>query len=203
MSRLCFKMGNWHCRLFLWKKSKISTKVGQEQIRRNIDSRLRKHKGLRPWCKTWTHRTTTNIAQSQRNVAESSSRNAWWTQLHPGKMAPRFFVSNNRATWVLKLNCEGVQGPINQGPDFAEATREFKRLNDECVRETSEEGTHIPLQQRTKQRQDQQFERLEEYNYHVDPRTGWSTYPLKSQKSHATSGIFSFVFVSSSMGPSR
>ena len=77
-----------------------------------------------------------------------------------------------RTTWVLKLNCEGVQRPRNQRLDFADAKKEVKRLNDEFVMETEKGSTHIPLQQRTKQRQDQQFERLE-VKYHVDPRTGW------------------------------
>ena len=48
------------------------------------------------------------------------------------------------------------------------------------MEETSEGNTPIPPQQRTRQRRNQQFEGLEEYNFQVDSRTGWRTYPLKS-----------------------
>ena len=61
--------------------------------------------------------------------------------------------TRNEKNWVLSLNKEGVQGPLNQRPDFVEAKRELKRLHDE----------------RTRQRRNQQFEGLEEYDYQV----GW------------------------------
>ena len=76
---------------------------------------------------------------------------------------------------------KGAQGPMNQRPDFVDAKREFKRLHDEHVKETSEGNTPIPPRQRTRQRRNQQFEGREEYNYQVDSRTGWRTYPLKSK----------------------
>ena len=52
-------------------------------------------------------------------------------------------------SWVLKLDKEGAQGPMNQRPDFVEAKRELKRLHDEHVTETSEGNTPIhPIQRR-------------------------------------------------------
>ena len=33
--------------------------------------------------------------------------------------------------WILKLNPEGAQQPLHRRPDFAQATRECKRLHDE------------------------------------------------------------------------
>ena len=80
---------------------------------------------------------------------------------------------------------------MNQRPDFADAKREFKRLHDEHVKETSEGNTPIHPQQRTRQRRNQQFEGLEEYDYQVDLRTG---------KPEASS---IFIFVNFSMGPAR
>ena len=89
--------------------------------------------------------------------------------------------ARNEKNWVLSLNKEGVQGPTNQRPDFAEAKEKLKRLHDEHVKETSEGNTPIHPTQRTRQRRDQQYEGLEEYDYQVDPHTGWSTYPWKSR----------------------
>ena len=100
--------------------------------------------------------------------------------------------ARNEKHWVLSLNKEGVQGPMNQRPDFVEAKREFKRLHDEHVKETSEGKTPIHPVQRTRQRRNQQFEGLEEHNYQVDPRTGWRSYPSKSQGNlrHPTSSSY-------------
>ena len=72
---------------------------------------------------------------------------------------------------------------------FVEAKREKKRLHDEHVKEPSEGNTPIHPSHRTRQRRNQQFEGLEEYNYQVDPRTGWRSYLSKSQGSlrHPTS----------------
>ena len=35
--------------------------------------------------------------------------------------------TRNEKKWVLKLNKEGVQGPLNQRPHFVEAKREIKK----------------------------------------------------------------------------
>ena len=89
--------------------------------------------------------------------------------------------TRNEKNWVLKLNKEGVHGQLNQRPDFVESKREFKRLHDEHEKETSEGNTPTHSLQRSRQRRNQQFEGLEEYNYQVNPRTGWRSYPPKSQ----------------------
>ena len=41
--------------------------------------------------------------------------------------------ARNEKNWVLSLSKEGVQGPMNQRPDFVESKREFRRLHDEHV----------------------------------------------------------------------
>ena len=89
--------------------------------------------------------------------------------------------TRNEKSWVLKLNKEGVQGPMNQRPHFVEAKREMKKLHDEHVKETSEGNTPIHPIQRSRQRRNQQFEGLGEYDYQVDPQTGWRSCLSKSQ----------------------
>ena len=96
-------------------------------------------------------------------------------------IAAREERTRNEKNWVLKLNKEGAPLPMDQRADFVEAKRELKRLHDEHVKETSEGNTPIHPMQRTRQRRNKQFEELEEYNYQVDPRTRWRSYPSKSQ----------------------
>ena len=74
---------------------------------------------------------------------------------------------------ILTLNTEGPQQPLNQRPDFAPAKRECKRLHDEHLAKTQEEYRTIPRSQQVRQRKGQQFEDNEEYDYAVDPETGW------------------------------
>ena len=74
--------------------------------------------------------------------------------------------------WILKLNQDGPQQPISQRPDFAQAKRECKRLHDEHTANQQEHRSILRSQQ-VRQRKEQQFEGIEEYDYAVDPRTGW------------------------------
>ena len=39
----------------------------------------------------------------------------------------------NSEYWILKLNQDGAQQPLNQRTDFAQAKRECKRLHDEYM----------------------------------------------------------------------
>ena len=106
--------------------------------------------------------------------------------------------ARNEKHWVLSLNKEGVEGPMNQLPDFVEAKRELKRLHDEHVKETSKGKTPIHPVQRTRQRRNQQFDGLEEHNYQVDPGTGWTLFEVTGKP--AASNIFVFI---DSMGAAR
>ena len=58
-------------------------------------------------------------------------------------------------------------------PDFAQAKRECKRLHDELMIRTQQDYRTIPRSQQIRQRKGQAFEGIEEYDYAVDPRTGW------------------------------
>ena len=69
-----------HCLLYLWKMFKIFRKnkgFGQEQQRRLINSRLCNQTEHHSRCQTWTFWTATNVLQGWRNVAKSSSTQAW------------------------------------------------------------------------------------------------------------------------------
>ena len=77
-------------------------------------------------------------------------------------IATRGERDRNEKSWVLKLNREGAQGPVNPRPDFVG-------------------NTPIHPAQRSRHRRSHQFEGLEEYNYQIDAHTGWRTYPSKSR----------------------
>ena len=81
----------------------------------------------------------------------------------------------NSKHWILTLNTDGPQQPLNQRPDFAQANRECKRLHDEHLARNQENYRTIPCSQQIGQRKGQQFEN-EEYDYAVDPKTGWRFY---------------------------
>ena len=78
----------------------------------------------------------------------------------------------NSKHWILTLNAEGLQQPLNQRPDFAPAKRECKQLHDEHLARTQQDYRTIPRSQQVRQRKGQQFEGNEEYDNAVDPKTG-------------------------------
>ena len=66
----------------------------------------------------------------------------------------------NSKHWILTLNAEGPQQPLNQGPDVAQAKRECKRLHDG---QEHNKNTEIFLAvNKLRQRKGQQFEGNEE-----------------------------------------
>ena len=67
----------------------------------------------------------------------------------------------NSKHWILTLNKEGPQQPLNQRPDFAQAKRECKRLHDEHLARTQEEYGTNPRSQQVRQRKGQQFVGIE------------------------------------------
>ena len=54
-------------------------------------------------------------------------------------VATKAEIIQNSKHWILTLNTEGPQPPLNQRPDFAKAKRECKRLHDEHLARTQEE----------------------------------------------------------------
>ena len=69
-------------------------------------------------------------------------------------------------------NCRRRNSATNQRPDFSQAKRECKRLQDEHLGRTQQEHRAIPRSQPMRQRKGQQF-KGNEYDYAVDPETGW------------------------------
>ena len=63
----------------------------------------------------------------------------------------------NSKHWILTLNKEGPELPLNQRPDFAQAKRECKRLHGEHLARTQEEYRTIPRCQQVRQRKGQPF----------------------------------------------
>ena len=88
-------------------------------------------------------------------------------------VATKSEIIQNSKHWIPTLNAEGPQQPLKQRLDFAQAKREYKRLHDEHLARTQEEYRTIPRSQQIRQRKGQQFEGNEEYDYAVDPKTGW------------------------------
>ena len=78
--------------------------------------------------------------------------------------------------WILTLNAEGPQQPLNQRPDFAQAKRECKRLDDEHLAKTQQNWRPSHRSQQVRQRKEQQFEGGEDFDYVLDPETGWRFY---------------------------
>ena len=58
-------------------------------------------------------------------------------------------IQNSRH-WILTINAEGPQQPLNQRPDFAQAKRECKRLHDEHLARTQQDYRTILRSQRKK-----------------------------------------------------
>ena len=66
--------------------------------------------------------------------------------------------------------------PLSQRPDIAQAKRECKRLHDEHLARTQQDYRTIPRSQQVRQRKEQQFEGIEEYDYVVGSISGWRFY---------------------------
>ena len=72
--------------------------------------------------------------------------------------------TRNEKSWTLSLNAEGIQGPLHQRSDFKEAKQTCNRLYHEYTAITGSGNKPIPSGQQVKQRLDQKFEGLEEYD---------------------------------------
>ena len=96
--------------------------------------------------------------------------------IYKATRAERIQIANN---WILRANSEGgTQLPLNRRPDFAQAKRACKRLHDEHLERTQWEYRDIPRSQQIRQRKGQQLEGHEDFDYVVDPNTGWGFYRL-------------------------
>ena len=86
------------------------------------------------------------------------------------------------------VNVEGgTQQSLSQRPDFSQAKNECKRLHDEHLARTQQEYRTILRSQQIRQRTRQKFEGNEEYDYVVDPKTGWRFYKQSRRNLQTTS----------------
>ena len=68
-------------------------------------------------------------------------------------------IIQNTKHWVLYLNPDGPQKPLNQRPEFTRAIKECKRLQDAHLARTQQSYRPIHPSQQVRQRKEQQFER--------------------------------------------
>ena len=76
-------------------------------------------------------------------------------------------------SWVLVLNTQGENGPMNQREDYAEATRIKERLYEE----SGEGNTKNHISKQVRHRESQSFSRFRDGAERIDPNTGWKWYP--------------------------
>ena len=114
MPWLQFFLGSRHCLLYLWKmlKNIAKWKGGwQEQQRYRGDTRLFYQEEWQARCQTWTFRTTTNVLQGSRNVAQSWSKETWRTLISSCEVAQRIqlqrFVDTHWMDHAIWHNCLG------------------------------------------------------------------------------------------------
>ena len=134
----------------------------------------KKHGGhsaiLAMWHNEYSYRDSlTRIGWTEQDIM-LFDRIAWENHSYVATRAERI---RNSEHWILKFNQDGAQHPLNQRPDFAQTKRESKRLHDEYIARTQQEYRTSPRSQQVRRRKEQAFEGLEEYDYAVDPRTGW------------------------------
>ena len=82
----------------------------------------------------------------------------------------------NAKHWVLRLNADGPQKPLRQRQEFADALKQCLKMHDAHLAETEQTLIRIHPQHQQRQRQNQQFEGGENFDYHVDRKTGWRYY---------------------------
>ena len=82
----------------------------------------------------------------------------------------------NAKHWILRLIADGPQKPLRQRPEFAAALKQCLKKQDAHMTDTQQ--TRIPMrpQHQQRQRQNQQFEEGENFDYKIDRKTGLRYY---------------------------
>ena len=78
--------------------------------------------------------------------------------------------------WILHLNADGIQKPLRQRPEFAVALKQCLQMQDAHLAGTQQSLRPIRPEHQQRQRQDQQFEGGENFDFYVDRKTGWRYY---------------------------
>ena len=82
----------------------------------------------------------------------------------------------NAKHWILRLNADGHQKLLRQRPQFAVALKQCLKMQDAHLPETQQSLRPIRPEHQQRQRQDQQFDGGENFDYHVDRKIGWRYY---------------------------
>ena len=128
---------------------------------------------LARWYASETYRTSLSLIGWKEKDIMLFDRIALEKHFH---LATRAEGIQHSKHWILTLNKDIPQEPLNQRPDFAEAKRECKRLHDEHLARTQHDHRKIPRSQQVRQRKGEAFEGIEEHDCAVDPQTGWRFY---------------------------
>ena len=86
-------------------------------------------------------------------------------------------------SWLLVLNSQGKNGPMNQREDYVEA----KRIKERWYEESEEGNKKIHSSKQVRQREHQPFSRSREGAERIDPKTGWKWYPSTASSSSSSS----------------
>ena len=128
---------------------------------------------LARWYASETYRTSLSRIVWREHHVMLHDRIAVEKHIYVTARAERIQNSKHR---ILTINAEGPQPPLNQRSDFAQAKRECERLHDEHLAMTQEEYRTIPRSHHIRQRKGTTTGGNEEYDYAVDPETGWRFY---------------------------
>ena len=128
---------------------------------------------LSRWYASETHRTSLGLIGRKEKDIMQYDRRALEKHIYVATRAERI---QNSKHWILTLNAEGPQQPVNQRPDFAQAKKECKQVHDEQLAKTQQSKRPMPRSQQVRQRKEQQFEGGEDFDSVVDPKRGWRFY---------------------------
>ena len=81
----------------------------------------------------------------------------------------------NAKHWILRLNADGLQKPLRQRPEFAVALKQSLKMQDAHLAETQQSLRPIRPEHQQRQREGQQFEGGENFDYHVDRKLDGGT----------------------------
>ena len=107
----------------------------------------------------------------------------------------------NAKHWVLRLNADGPQKkPLRQRPEFAVATKKCLQMQNAHLAETQQSLRPVRPEHQQRQREDQQFEGGENFDYYVD-RKNWMAVLQKATGKPVGSGfIFNIAVARLTMG---
>ena len=82
----------------------------------------------------------------------------------------------NAKHWILRLNADGPQMALRLRPEFAVALKQCLKMQDAHLAERQQSLRPIRPEHQQRQREVQQFEGGENFDYYVDRKTGWRCY---------------------------